>query len=392
MHIVHLGKYFEPARGGMESLVRSQALSEAALGNHVDIVAINHKTGISTYSTELRLKDGCNGRVTLHRVGTYGQLAKCDLALGLRNSLRQIASTKPDIWHLHTPNATMLIALLGLQRICRPLVISHHSDILKRSMMRVAYNTLEQRIYSVADKIVSDSAAYIAGSKTLMRYARKVVTIPLGIETLEFTNPSENVLASAKRIRDTHGGPIWLCVGRLTEYKGFDVAIRALTHVGGKLFIVGTGKCESRLKALATELKVADRISWFSNCDDEQLRGLYKASDALWFPSNARNEGFGLVQVEAMASGCPVINALIPHSGVSWVSQHEMTGFSVPINDPKALAEAAQKLIDNPPLRKDFAAAAVSRATSCFDESITSKHRLREYADVLENTEALNSD
>ena len=84
----------------------------------------------------------------------------------------------------------------------------------------------------------------------------------------------------------------------------------------------------------------------------------YLAADAFWFPSNARSEAFGLVQVEAMASGCPVINTRIPHSGVPWVSLHEETGLTVPVDDPAALAAAANRLLTEPGLRDRLAAAA----------------------------------
>ena len=88
----------------------------------------------------------------------------------------------------------------------------------------------------------------------------------------------------------------------------------------------------------------------------------YLAADAFWFPSNARSEAFGLVQVEAMASGCPVINTRIPHSGVPWVSRHEETGLTVPVNDPEALAAAAHRLLTEPGLRDRLTDAARRRA------------------------------
>ena len=72
------------------------------------------------------------------------------------------------------------------------------------------------------------------------------------------------------------------------------------------------------------------------------------------------------MQVEAMASGCPVINTAIPHSGVPWVSRHEETGLTVPVNDPAAFAAAARRLLEEPGLRDRLAAGARARAIAEF--------------------------
>src|SRR5213079_1381252 len=93
----------------------------------------------------------------------------------------------------------------------------------------------------------------------------------------------------------------------------------------------------------------------------------YLAAYALLFPSNARSEAFGLVQLEAMASGCPVINTAIPHSGVAWVSRHLETGLTVRMNDSAALVDAACRLLADCDLRDRLAAAARLRVIQEFD-------------------------
>ena len=99
---------------------------------------------------------------------------------------------------------------------------------------------------------------------------------------------------------------------------------------------------------------------WTGRATDDELVGAYHAATALWFPSNARSEGFGLVQVEAMASGCPVVNAAIPHSGVPWVCRHDEAGLTVPVDDAAAFAAAARRLLDEPGLRDRLAARGAS--------------------------------
>jgi glycosyltransferase involved in cell wall biosynthesis len=97
--------------------------------------------------------------------------------------------------------------------------------------------------------------------------------------------------------------------------------LQALVNVPGRLMVVGEGPLRRELGELADRLGVADRVVWQGWLSDAELIGAYHAATALWFPSNARSEAFGLVQIEAMACGCPVINANIAGSGVAWVSR-----------------------------------------------------------------------
>src|SRR5205823_10541611 len=87
--------------------------------------------------------------------------------------------------------------------------------------------------------------------------------------------------------------------------------------------------------------------------------------------------------VEAMASGCPVINTAIPSSGVAWVSRHEETGLTVPMNDPVALARAANRLAGEPGLRERLSAAARRRACRQFDPGQMAQRSLKIYRSIL---------
>ena len=113
------------------------------------------------------------------------------------------------------------------------------------------------------------------------------------------------------------------------------------------------------------------------------LVAAYHAATALWFPSNVRSEAFGLVQVEAMASGCPAINCDIPGSGVPWVCRHELEGLTVPRNDPQAFAAAARRLLAEDGLRERLAQGAKQRAEE-FSDTIMAKRSLEIYQQNLQ--------
>jgi glycosyltransferase involved in cell wall biosynthesis len=208
----------------------------------------------------------------------------------------------------------------------------------------------------------------------------------MGIDLKPYLEPSAEVRARAAAIRDEHGrgGPLWLGAGRLVYYKGLVNAIRALTEVPGRLVLIGDGPDEPLLRAEADRLGVAGRVDLLGSLPYLEIVPYYLAADAFWFPSNARSEAFGLVQVEAMASGCPVINTRIPFSGVPWVSPHGETGLTVPLDDPSALAAAAWRLLEESGLRDRLAAAARRRASQEFDHRVMAGRSLDVYRRVVE--------
>jgi rhamnosyl/mannosyltransferase len=289
-----------------------------------------------------------------------------------------------DVLHLHTPNPMMLlgVSMAGIQT---PLVITHHSEIVRQRILRLALRPFEQSVYSRAGAIVTNSPPYADQSSLLRHHSSRVHTLPMGIDLRPYMNPSPAVLEKAAAIKAEHGDPLWLSVGRCVYYKHYHVAIAALPHVAGKLMIVGYGPMRGQLQQQAQHLGVAHRIIWRDYLTREELIGAYRAATALWFPSGARSEAFGLVQVEAMASGCPVLNADIASSGVPWVSRHEQSGLTIPVGDARALAAAARRLLEEPNLRSTLAAGAVKRVTEDFDHLVMAGRSRAIYAKVLES-------
>ena len=354
--ITHLGKFFHPAKGGIEQTVRSLAHAQARIGCVVRVICMDHERGRPTRIE----RDGPIEVVRVRRVASLGKIDHCpDLPRVLRDA-------EADLLHLHTPNPTMILGLV-LSGDRRPLVVTHYSDVVKQRLRRMLFSPIERACYDRAQLVLSASLRYIAGSKVLRRYADRVAVLPIGLELGPFLNPGLEVRENGERLKRSYPGPLWFCCGRLVYYKGLETALLALRSVPGTLLIAGDGPSRMRLERLAARLNLKDRARFLGRIPrDEDLAAYYLASKAFWFPSNARSEAYGVVQVEAMASGCPVINTAIPHSGVPWVSRHEETGLTVPVDDPSAFAGAALRLLTEPGLCDRLAAGARARAISEF--------------------------
>ena len=363
--IVHLSKYYPPDRGGIESYVQTLAQTQSFLGADVHVLCVNtfgnNKEPLTVTTHTIHELD-IDVKVT--RVGRLFSLMRFDFCRGLINEIHNLIKEPNTILHLHTPNPTMLFALSFLLSVKKdiPLVITHHSDIIKQKILKFAVRPLEYYIYQKSSLTLATSSNYIEGSKFLRAFSKKLNYAPSILDICKYKKPSKNAIEFSQSLKERYGETIWLSVGRLVYYKGLNIAIQALQKVRGNLIIIGIGPLEKELKTLVKNLGLENRVVWLGNLTEDELIGAYYAATALWFPSNARSEAFGLVQVEAMACGCPVINTNIASSGVPWVSRHEKEALTVALNDPIAFANAANRLLSEPNLRDRLSIAGQKRS------------------------------
>ena len=157
-----------------------------------------------------------------------------------------------------------------------------------------------------------------------------------------------------------------LAVGRLSRYKGFHVLLAALARTpSASLLLVGAGECERDLRGQAQALGVQDRVRFTGAIDDADLASAYASADAFVLPSLDRGEAFGLVLLEAMRVGLPVLASDVPGTGIGHVVEDGASGLLVPPGDPAALAAAMERLAE-PALRTRLGEAARARWSALF--------------------------
>jgi len=375
LRVCHVGKYYPPAPGGIETHTKTLARAQADLGAAVRVVCVNHERGSTVHEHD--------GPVAITRVERRASGLKLDYCPGLVRALKAIDA---DILHMQAPNPTMILALLAA-RPKLPLVVTYQSDVIHQKLRALLFRPLERWFYGKVAAIVSTSPPYATGSEFLRAYSDRLRVVPMGVDLAPYLSDTHDESA---RIRAEHGrgGPLWLAVGRAVYYKGFVNAVCALKHIEGRLILIGDGPEIPALRAEAARLGVLDRIDFAGTLPYLKIIPYYRAADAFWFPSNARSEAFGLVQVEAMAAGCPVINTAIPGSGVPWVCGPEGTGLTVPMNEPEALAGAARRILDEPGLRSRLIEAARHRAEAEFDHRTMAQRTLEVYQSVLNRSVA----
>ncbi len=345
MRILQVGKFYHPAKGGIETHLR---LLATGLHRHARVqVLVSGEPRAS-----LENIDG----IPVERLSMSASLLSTPICPGLINSLRK---AECDVVHIHLPNPWAAIAYLASS--CKqPLVVTYHSDIVRQTVTEPAFRPLLLRFLKRACAIICSSPALIEHSPILRRFRDKCVVVPFGIAADAFDEPNAS---EVKAIRDRHKGPIILAVGRLVYYKGFDYLIRAMRSVDASLIIIGKGPLRDSLKQLANSLGVLNKITLLEHVSD--VRPYNHAADLFVLPSVARSEAFGIVQLEAMAAGKPVINTHL-RSGVPYVSQHGITGLTVPPSDEAALTAAMNCLLRDPDLRRRYGLAAKLRVLEEF--------------------------
>jgi rhamnosyl/mannosyltransferase len=291
----------------------------------------------------------------------------------------EIRKAKADIVHIHLPNPAAVAAYLASGYRGR-VIFTYHSDTVRQRVLGAMVEPMLHTALRRSSAIIATSPDYVRTSSVLSRYHDRCQIIPLGIAVEDFTRCAPEMAAAVRR---QYGDRLIVSVGRLVYYKGLEYLIRAMTRVRGTLLIIGEGPLLGTLSKLTSELGMADRVHFLGGVDQEYLVSCYHASDAFVLASVARSEAFGIVQIEAMAAGLPVVNTRLD-SGVPYVSVHSQTGLTVPPADPEALASAINKLLDDEGLRRRLGAAGQLRARQEFSLETMVRRTRKLYEAVME--------
>jgi rhamnosyl/mannosyltransferase len=369
IEVLHVYKDFWPVVGGIENHLRRLSAGLARdPAFRVRVLVTN-----PTWTTVRAWGDG----VDIIKAGRFATVASTPLSFALPIELARL---RPDIVHLHLPYPVGELAYLVAGRDA-PLVITYHSDVVRQRRLLRLYRPVLERVLERADAIVVSNPRYAAGSPFLARRRVKLHVIPFGEDPGRYAlTPARRAHAAA--IRAELGGPITLFAGLLRYYKGVDVLIEAMRWTPGTLVIVGDGPEAPRWRAMAAASPAAARIVFRGRVSDEALIAHYYAADVLALPSTLRAESLGVVLLEAMACGLPLVTTELG-TGTSYVNVHGETGIVAPPGDPRALAAALRLLFDNPDRRRRLGEAARRRLEQEFSETAMIERTKALYREVL---------
>lgn len=341
MRILQLGKFY-PIRGGVEKVMWDLTQGLAGRGVPCDMLcATLPNDGVDPedrpfHGTEdgvsiLRFPDGR----TVYCVKAWAKRAATMLSPAMVRWLRRHRK-EYDIIHVHHPDPMAALAL-RLSGFRGKVVLHWHSDILSQRILLECYKPLQRWLIRRADAIVGTTPVYLSSSPYLRNVQEKCTAVPIGIDPVRY-DPD-----SARSLRDRFPGKrIILTVGRLVPYKGLPYLIDAMSLLPDMYHLVigGDGPLRDELTDRIRSASLEDRISMIGFVSSEDLTSWFGACDVFVLGSVLKTEAFGIVQVEAMSCGKPVIATKIPGSGVSWVNKHGVSGLNVEPRDPKALADA----------------------------------------------------
>jgi D-inositol-3-phosphate glycosyltransferase len=393
--------------GGMNVYVREITRQLGVMGIHVDVFTRSQNEHVPHVLHDL----GYGNRIVHIRAGSEFPLPKKELVTYLPQfveGIHEFSESKGisyDLLHSHYWMSGM--AAIELKKNWGiPIVHMFHTlGVMKN---RVAQTPVElegeyridgeREVLKAADKIIAATTAEYAQLLWLYQAdVNKIMIIPPGVDVGRFYPiPSDE---AKEYIGVPPCGRMLLFVGRIEPLKGLDVLIEAISIMQQNevlkenpfcLAIIGGDAEESaehenfeisRIKALSEKYGLSDMVTFLGKKNQDSLPYYYSAAEAVVVPS--QYESFGMVALEAMACGTPVVASQI--GGLAYLVQDGVTGFTVPVDDPLELADKLTSIIQDPNLRDRMGKQAVKVAQDYAWEKIASK-LLVVYEELLANS------
>jgi len=356
---------FFPARGGVEKYVLELSKQLVSLGNDVTVVCADEP------HAESCVVEG----VTTIRLPYIAKVANTNITPRLFHALM---SRNFDVLHTHipTPWSADVSALVSLLKQ-KPLFVTYHNDLTGQGasgLLAGLYNsTFLHLVLWRAKKIVITQPTYIERSSHLKRHRKKVVVIPLGV-TLPLAMPGVRHKADQvffMSVLDKHH-----------EYKGLGILLDAMAKVKDRrpevrLLVGGEGELIGKYGQLAKLHGISDSVEFLGYLPDEELAAAYGSSSIFVLPSLNRMEGFGIVALEALSYGTPVITTRF--AGSSDLIRRNKAGLIVPPGDTVMLANAIIALLEDHSEARSMGARGAAAVVREFSWESIAKQIMSEY-------------
>ena len=324
LKVLQLGKFY-PVRGGVEKVAYDLMVGLSERGVACDMLCAvsqgkNRIIPINKYARVI----GCH---------TWLKVASTMISPTMISTLREIQA-QYDIVHVHHPDPMACLALF-LSGFKGKVILQWHSDIQRQKQLFKLYHPLQH----------------------------KTICLPIGVEPM---CPDSEAVASIKR--SFPGRKIVFSLGRLVPYKGYKYLIAAAQYLKDDFVILigGTGELKEELQKEINELKLQHKVKLLGRISDEDLPAYYGACDVFCLSSIQKTEAFGIVQIEAMSCGKPVVATNILQSGVAWVNAHGVSGLNVMPGNAIELAQAIEAITENKDTYARYSAGAKERYHELF--------------------------
>jgi rhamnosyl/mannosyltransferase len=375
VRILQLSKFYPPVRGGIETVALELTEGLNARGHRTDVLC----AGLGPRTQVERRHE-----YTVERAGSMGRLLSTSMSPALAWRMLRLGA-RYDVVHAHLPNPMANLAL-WLARSPARIVLHWHSDIVNQPRALRLYEPLQEWLLRRADAIIATSPAYAEHSPWLAPHRDKVRVVPLGFDPKRFAQDPRRVAEAAQAIRRRHEGrPIVFALGRMASYKGFDrlVEITRRLQADARVVVCGGGELLEEHRRQVQAAGLAGRISFMGEMPAADVEAHFAAASVFCLPSRTRAEAFGMVLLEAMAAGVPIVAHDIAGSGVGWVNADGETGFNVPVRDDAAMAAAIDRLLADPALAGRMGEAGRRRLSEVFSTQRMIDGTLAVYAEAV---------
>jgi glycosyltransferase involved in cell wall biosynthesis len=339
------------AHGGVETSAYNLALKMANKGDDVKV-----------FTTSIDDKDSMEkeGNLSVYRYGTSFKVASANVSFKL---LREPLKHHLDLVHAHSPIPySDLSAYRHSRKNNIPMVLTYHFEgqetggsFIRNSGVFLYNRLLLKRVLSQTDAIIVGTRAYYDSSKFLGPYREKVRIIPYGIDLEDFQGFNQKI--AREKLGLSLEKKIILFFGSLVLYKGPDILLNAFKLVKEKfpnvqLIYAGRGPMEKQLQNLTRKLKLDNDVI-FAGFVPEDLKPLYyHAADIFSLPSTNLAESFGIVNLEAMACGLPIVASNL--GGMPEIVHDKISGLLVEPNDVEYLSNCLITILSDDDLSKDM--------------------------------------